>query len=91
MYQGLNAKKSSLFPVHSTLVDTTKFEWEKTLKEKIFFSGSLRRRFPFEEDGAQRGIRFQNLMHHSQISKMKDLASTTWGLSKAPWIRRGKF
>lgn len=54
MYEEMHKKKARLFPVHSSLLDTIKLEWENP--EKNIFSGNLKKRFPFEEKGTLRDL-----------------------------------
>lgn len=51
MYQGSSAHKARVFPVHKSLIESILLEWEQPEK-RPFFSGSLKRRFPFEADAS---------------------------------------
>lgn len=57
MYQGMHKKKSRVFPVNSSLLDTIKLDWGNP-ERKPFFPSSLKRRFPFDEDMAQPSYKY---------------------------------
>lgn len=46
MYQGSSAQKPRVFPVHKSLAESIMLQWEHT-ERGPFFSGNLKRRFPF--------------------------------------------
>lgn len=48
MYKGLQPKKPRTFPVHQTLKDIVKKEWEDPEK-KLFIPATIKRRYPFAE------------------------------------------
>lgn len=89
MYKGLHKRKSRVFPVHSSLVDTIKLEWDNP-ERKPFFSSNLKRRFPFDEDTAQPWNKNPKLdAPLSKVSKNSDLAFDDMGTLKDPMDKRG--
>ena len=88
MYKGLHKKKSKNFPVHGSLLNTIKLEWESP-ERKPFFSGNLKRRFPFDEDAALPWNKNPKLdAPLSKVSKNSDLAFDDMGTLKDPMDKK---
>ena len=88
MYAGLGDTKSRVFPVHSLITEMIKKEWLEPEK-KPFFSGSHKRRFPFEENPEAIWNKIPKLdTAFSQVSKSTDLTFEDMGLLKEPMDKR---
>lgn len=82
MYQGMDEVKHRVFPVHNVLTDSIKREW-KDPERTPFFSRSLKRRFPFDDNSAQVWNKRPKLdAAFSQVSRNTDLAYEDMGV----WI-----
>ena len=82
MYQGLDEVKHKNFPVHKVLSDAIRREW-KDPERAPFFSKSLKRRFPFDEDEAQVWNKKPKLdAAFSKVSRNTDLAFEDMGALK---------
>lgn len=60
MYEGSNAKKSRVFPVHSSLVEYIKLEWQNP-ERKNFFSGSLGTKAPLSKISKKSDMAFDDM------------------------------
>ena len=82
MFQGLEEVKYRTFPVHKVLSEAVKREW-KDPERAPFFSKSLKRRFPFDEDVAQVWNKKPKLdAAFSKVSRNTDLAFEDMGTLK---------
>lgn len=82
MFQGLGEEKHRVFPVHKFLSETIKREW-KDPERAPFFSKSLKRRFPFDEDSSHIWNKKPRLdAAFSQVSRNTDLAFEDMGILK---------
>ena len=88
MYQGLEQTKRRVFPVHKVLTESIEKEW-KDPERAPFFSKSLRRRFPFEEDTAHLWNKKPRVdAAFSQVSRRTDLAFEDMGVLKDAMDKR---
>ncbi|PIN88341.1 hypothetical protein AB205_0081150 [Aquarana catesbeiana] len=88
MFQGMGEVKHRMFPVHKFLSETIKREW-KDPERAPFFSRSLKRRFPFEEDSTQVWNKKPRLdAAFSHVSRNTDLAFEDMGILKDPMDKR---
>ena len=88
MYQG-NATRTKVFPVHKSLIDMILREWEQP-ERRPFFSGSLKRRFPFESDVSHPWNKVPRLdAPLAKVSRRTDLAFDDLGSLRDPMDKRG--
>ena len=88
MYQGLDASKHKVFPVHKVVSDTIRKEW-KDPERGPFFSKSLRKRFPFEDKDSEAWNKKPKVdAAFSQVSRRTDLAFEDMGILKDPMDKR---
>lgn len=88
MYLGLEEIKHRVFPVHKVLTDTIKKEW-KNPERGQFFSKTLKRRFPFEENEELLWNKKTKIdAAFSQVSRKTDLAFEDMGILKDAMDKR---
>lgn len=81
-------KNARVFPVHSSLLDVIKQEWNSPDK-KPFFPRTLKRRYPFDNSGEQPWNKIPKVdASLSRISKGTDLAFEDSGALKDPMDKR---
>ena len=91
LYQGCSAQKTKVFPVHKSLIEAILQEWEQPEK-RPFFAGSLKRRFPFEDNASQPWNKNPKLdAPLAKVSKRTDLAFDDLGCLKDPMDKRGEI